>query len=109
MESCPMLGRGKAPHNAVRDALMHMVVQCGMADAAVVETPVTSADGSSTVADVVFLDNLSGQRVILEVSVVTIGSDSSLAAGARAGLGGVRAQLQAREREKRNHGVIQRC
>ena len=52
-----MLGRGKAPHNAVRDALMHMVVQCGMADAAVVETPVTSADGSSTVADVVFLQD----------------------------------------------------
>ena len=25
LESCPMLGRGKAPHNAVRDALMHMV------------------------------------------------------------------------------------
>ena len=39
---------------------MHMVVKCGMTDAAVVETPVTSADGSSTVADVVFLDNLSG-------------------------------------------------
>ena len=74
-----MLGRGKAPHNAVRDALMHVVVQCGMTDAAVVETPVTSTDGSSTVADVVYLDNLSGQRVILEVSVVTIGSDSSLA------------------------------
>ena len=68
----------------------------------------SDVDGSSTVADVVFLDNLSGQRVILEVSVVTIGSDSSLAAGARAGLGGVRAQLQAREREKRNHGVIQK-
>ena len=66
---------------------MHMVVQCGVTDAAVVETPVTSADGSSTVADVVFLDNLSGQLVILEVLVVTIGSDSSLAAGARAGLG----------------------
>jgi len=108
LEVCPMLGRGKAPHNAVRDALMHMVVQCGVTDAAVVETPVTSADGSSTVADVVYLDNLSGQRVILEVSVVTMGSDSSLAAGARAGLGGVRAQLQAREREKRNHGVIQK-
>ena len=40
--------------------------------------------------------------------MVTMGSDSSLAAGARAGLGGVRAQLQAREREKRNHGVIQK-
>ena len=74
-----MLGRGKAPQNAVRDALMHMVVQCGMTDAAV-ETPVTSAEGSSTAADVVYLDNLSGQRVILEVSVVTMGSDSSLAA-----------------------------
>ena len=77
-----MLGRGKAPPNAVRDALMHMVVQCGMADAAVVETPVTSADGSSTVADVVYLDNFSGQRVILEVSVATLGLDSSRAAGA---------------------------
>ena len=55
-----MLGRGKAPHNEeVRGALMHMVVQCGMADAAVVETPVTSADGSSTAAGVVFLDSLS--------------------------------------------------
>ena len=58
LESCPMLGRGKAPHNAVRDALMHMVVQCGVTDAAVVETPVTSADGSSTVADVVYLERL---------------------------------------------------
>ena len=68
----------------------------------------TSADGSSTVAGVVFLDSLSGQRVILEVSVVTMGLDSSLTAGARAYLGGVRAQLQARKREKRNHGVIQK-
>ncbi len=82
-----MLARGKAPHDAVRDALMRMVVQCGMADAAVVETPVTSADGSSTVADVVYLDSLSEQRVILEVLVVTMSSDSSLAAGAIAGLG----------------------
>ena len=57
-----MLGRGKAPHNAVRDALMHLVVQCGMADAAVVETPVTSADGFSTVADVVFMRPLLGRR-----------------------------------------------
>ena len=95
-----MFWRGKAPHNdAVRDALMHMVVQCGVADAAVVEveTLVTSTDGPSTVADVVYLDNFSGQRVILEVSVETMGSGSSLAAGARAGLGSP-SELQARER-----------
>ena len=39
--------------------------------------------------------------------MVTMGSES-LAAGARASLGGVLAQLQAREREKRSHGVIQK-
>ncbi len=41
-------------------ALMHMALQCGMANAAVVETPVTSADGSFAVADVFCLNNLSG-------------------------------------------------
>ncbi len=45
LEVCPMLGRGIATHNSIRDALAHMVRQCGLADAAVVETPVTAADG----------------------------------------------------------------
>ena len=44
-----------------------------------------------------------------EVSIVTIGSDTPLGRGARAGLDGVNdAQLGAREEEKRNHGVIRR-
>ena len=38
----------------------------------------------------------------------TIGSDTSLGRGARAGLDGVNAQLRAREEEKRNHGVVRR-
>ncbi len=56
-----------------------MVNQCGLTDAAVVETPVTAADGDTTMADVVYFDSLSGERAILEVSVVTVGSDTSLA------------------------------
>ena len=45
---------------------------------------------------------------ILEVSIVTIGSDTSLGRGAQAGLDGVNAQLRAREEDKRNHSVVQR-
>ena len=40
--------------------------------------------------------------------IVTIGSDTSLGRGARAGLDGVNAQLRAREDEKRNHSVVRR-
>ena len=47
-------------------------------------------------------------RVILEVSVVTVGSDAALAGSARAGFEGTTALLRAREEEKRNHGVIRK-
>ena len=40
--------------------------------------------------------------------IITIGSDTSLGRGARAGLDGVNAQLRAREEDKRNHSVVQR-
>ena len=103
MEVCPILGRNSAPHNAVRDVLVHMVKYCGLTDAAKVESPVQAADGSSTVADVVYVDRASGQRVILEVSVVTVGSDSALASSSRMGL-----EVRAREEEKRSHGVIRK-
>ena len=43
----------------------------------------------------------------MEVSIVTIGSDTSLGRGARAGLDGVNAQLRAREEDTRNHNVVQ--
>ncbi len=56
----------------------------------------------------VFFDPSSRARVILEVSIVTIGSDTSLGRGARAGLDGFNAQLRAREEDKRNHSVVQR-
>ena len=72
------------------------------------ETHLTAADGSTFDADVVFFDPSSRARVILEVSIVTIGSDTSLGRGARAGLDGVNAQLRAREEDKRNHSVVQR-
>ena len=48
------------------------------------------------------------QRVILEVSVVTVGSAASLAGSARARLERTTALLMAREEEKRNHGVIRK-
>ena len=95
-------------HDAVRDALSHLVVQNGVTDAAVVETRLTAADGGTFDADVVFFDPSSRARVILEVSIVTIGFDTSLGRGARAGLDGVNAQLRAREEDKRNHSVVQR-
>ena len=81
-----LLGRNSAPHDAVRDVLSHLVVQNGVTDAAVVETRLTAADGSTFDADVVFFDPSSRARVILEVSIVTIGSDTLLGRGARAWL-----------------------
>ena len=59
----PVLGRNSAPHDAVRDALSHLVVQNGVTDAAVVETRLTAADGSTFDADVVFFDPFSRARV----------------------------------------------
>ena len=43
----------------------------GLTDASVVETPVTASDGSAVNADVVYVDNASGKRVILEVAVLS--------------------------------------
>ena len=103
-----MLGRNSAPHNAVRDVLSHLVVQNGLSNAAEVETRLTAVDGSTFDADAVFSDPSSGARVILEVSIVTIGSDTSLGRGARAGLDGISAQLRAREDEKRSQSVVHR-
>ena len=73
-----------------------------------VKSRLTAADGGTFDADVVFFDASFRTRVILEVSIVTIGSDTSLGRGARAGLNGVNAQLRAREDEKRNHSVVRR-
>ena len=108
LQVCPVLGRNSAPHDAVRDVLSHLVVQNGVTDAAVVERRLAAADGRTYDADVVYFDPSSRARVILEVSIVTIGSGTSLGRGARAGLDGVNAQLRAREEEKRNHDVVRR-
>ena len=64
----------------------------------VVETRLTAADGDTFDADVVYFDPSSRTRIVLEVSIVTIGSDTSLGRGARAGLDGVNAQLRAGRR-----------
>ncbi len=72
------------------------------------ETRLTAGGGGTFDADVVYFDPSSRAMVILEVSIVTIGSDTSLGRGARAGLDGTNAQLRAREEEKRKHGVLRR-
>ncbi len=89
-------------HNSIRDALAHMVEQCGLTDAAVVETPVTAADSDTTIATgYIFTLSLSGERAILEVSVVTVEFDTSLARISRAG-------VSRREQEKRSNRAIQK-
>ncbi len=74
LQVCPVLGLNSAPHDAVRDVLSHLVVQNGVTDAAVVKTRLAAADVRTYDADVVYLDPSSRARVILEVSIVTIGS-----------------------------------
>ncbi len=83
LQECPVLGRNSAPHDAVRGVLLHLVLQNGLTDTAVVETRVAAADGSTYDADVVYFDPSSRARVILDVSIVTIGSCTSLGRGAR--------------------------
>ena len=56
LQVCQVLGRNTAPHDAVRDVLSHLVVQNGVTDAAVVETRLAAADGSTYDADVVYFD-----------------------------------------------------
>jgi hypothetical protein len=108
LQVCPVIGRNSAPHDVVGDVLSHLVVQNGVTDAAVVETRHAAADEKIYDADVVYFDPSSRARIMLEVSIVTIGSGTSLGRGARAGLDGVNAQLRAREEEKRNHDVVRR-
>ena len=84
------------------------MVQNGVTDAAVVETRLTAANRSTFDADVDFFDPSSRARVILEVSIITIGSDTSLGRGAQARLDGVNAQLRARDEDKRNRSVVRR-
>ena len=74
LQVCSVLGRNSAQHDAGRDVLSHLMVQNGATDAAVVETRLVAADGSTYDADVVYFDQSSRARVILEVSIVTIGS-----------------------------------
>ena len=92
LQVCPVLGRNSAPHDAVRDALSHLVVQNGVTDAAAHSCRRKSLPFD---ADVILFDPFSRTRVILEVSIVTIGSDTSLGRGARAGLDGQRAAKSA--------------
>ncbi len=47
LDVLPVLGRGTAAHSSIRDALAHMVMQCGLTDATVVETPATRVSGNS--------------------------------------------------------------
>ena len=54
------------------------------------------------------IPHLARLRAILEVSIITIGSDTSLGRSALAGLDGVNSQLRAREVDKRNHSIVQR-
>ena len=57
LQVCPMLGRGSAPHNAVRDecdVLSHLAGQNVVTDAAVEETRLAAADGDTFDADVVY-------------------------------------------------------
>jgi len=95
---CPALGRYSAPHDTVRNALSHLVVQNGVTDAAVVETRLTAADGSTFDAAVVFFDPSSRARVILEVSIVAIGSDTSQL--------GWRESTRSSERVRRTRAII---
>ncbi len=46
----------------------------------------TAGDGGTFDADVVYFDPSSRARVILEVSIITIGSDTSMGRSAQAGL-----------------------
>ncbi len=65
LQMCPVLGRNSAPHDSVRDELSHLVVQNSVADAAIVETRLAAADGSTYDADVVYFNTSSRARVIL--------------------------------------------
>ncbi len=55
-----------------------------------------SADGDANIAGVVYFGPLSGEQAIFDFSVVTVGSDNSLARTSRAELDGVMALLRAR-------------
>jgi len=103
---CPMLGRNSRPHNEVRDILTHMLRQCGVTDAAVTESTVFDRGGSGFDTDVTYLDPMTGKRVILEVSIVSLGSDTSVNTSASAGLDSAKRLLVRRENEKRQNRTI---
>ena len=104
--TCPVLG-SHLQHDAVKDVLKHLVERLGLTDAAVTEALSVAPDGETIKADVRYTDIASGKTVILEVKTAFLTSDSSVNASARRGFDAAKSQLMAKERECREHPVIQ--
>ena len=89
------------PHDALKDALTHFVVHNGIAQVCVTEATVIGPHGTLD-TDITYWDNQTLQQVVVEVSVVSLGSASSVNRSSRAGLEAAEEMLKAREAEKRN-------
>ena len=99
--TCSMGGRNFGPHDALKDALTHFVVHNGIAQVCVTEATVIGPHGTLD-TDITYWDNQTLQQVVVEVSVVSLGSASSVNRSSRAGLEAAEEMLKARETEKRN-------
>ena len=106
LEVCSCLGRNSAPHNAVRDLLKHFLELLGVTDAAMTEVPVRAPNGETLNTDVIYFDRSSGKRHILEVSIVSVNSDTSAATSSRRELDAVHELTRAREEAKSNNSTI---
>jgi hypothetical protein len=87
--------------------VQHLVERLGLTDAAVTEALSVAPDGETIKADMRYTDIASGKTVILEVKTAFLTSDSSVNASARRGFDAAKSQLMAKERECREHPVIQ--
>ena len=99
--SCPCLGGQIRPHDEVKFVLAHLIKQCGVTSTVpMTEVRVRLRSGGSWYADLQFMDQHTGQTIVIGVSVVNTDSATESRRGGGA-TGSVVEALRRRAREKR--------
>ena len=99
IQVCPNFGRATLAHDEVKNALVHMLVSCGITSEARTEVRIHGGGGQFDF-DIVFFDRLTGRRVMLEVTRVAITQATVAGSGILASFDAALSILRTRERER---------
>ena len=99
IQVCPNFGRATLAHDEVKNALVLLLVSCGITSEARTEVRIHGGGGQFDFDIVfVFFDRLTGRRVMLEVTRVAITQASVAGSGILASFAAALSILRTRER-----------